>query len=201
MNTLRFMLGLLAATVVAGRAHADTVVAVTNGAGGYQANYLAFYDANGTYLVLDGVNGIATITYPGQQAVSFPYGQTVSGLAVTGTWSGADESGYLYTATVRETLARRRHGGSGRGGGYRTFITTYLLGGEIDYDYAGDYAPPLVAPVVTGNSTPNSITLSWTAAAGGVPPYLYSVYDQQLVMVQAPPVPPPSDPGEGVAGD
>src|SRR5881398_22679 len=71
------------------------------GTGSYSSNHLAFYDANGTYLVLDGVQGIATMTYPDQTLLTFPYSQTVSGLSVTGSWSGVDESGYLYTATVQ----------------------------------------------------------------------------------------------------
>ena len=172
------VLSLLAAVNFPGQANADTVITVTNGTGGYTANRLAFYDANGTYLVLDGVNGVVTITYPGQTTFTFPYSQMVSGLSVTGLWSGADESGYVYTASVQEALVQTRHGGSGRGGGYRTIITTSLAGGNITYDYAGAYAPPLVAPVVTGDSTTTSVTLSWSAASGGVPAYTYSVYDQ-----------------------
>jgi len=172
------ILVLVGSLVFAGQAKADTVVTVRNGTGSYSSNRLAFYDANGTYLVLDGVHGIATITYPDQTVLTFPYRQTVSGLSVTGSWSGADESGYLYTATVHETLVQTRHGGSGRGGGYRTIIVTSLAGGVITYDYAGAYAPPLVAPVVTWDSTQTSVTLSWTAASGGVPPYSYSVFDQ-----------------------
>src|SRR2546429_3102520 len=172
------ILVLVGSLVFAGQAKADTVVTVRNGTGSYSSNHLAFYDANGTYLVLDGVHGIATITYPDQTLLTFPYRQTVSGLSVTGSWSGADESGYLYTATVQETLVQTRHGGSGRGGGYRTIIVTSLVGGVITYDYAGAYAPPLVAPVVTWDSTQTSVTLSWNAASGGVPPYTYSVFDQ-----------------------
>src|SRR5947207_10739771 len=118
------------------------------------------------------------MTYPDQTLLTFPYTQTVSGLSVTGSWSGADESGYLYTAAVQETLVQTRHGGSGRGGGYRTITVNSLVGGTITYDYAGAYAPPLVAPVVTWDSTQTSVTLSWTAASGGVPPYSYSVFDQ-----------------------
>ena len=57
-------------------------------------------------------------------------------------------------------------------------ITTSVGGGKIIYDYAGAYAPPLVAPLVTGNSTPTAVTLSWTSASGGVAPYTYSVLDQ-----------------------
>src|SRR5882762_2750090 len=169
---------LVGSLIFAGQAKADTVVTVRNGTGSYSSNHLAFYDANGTYLVLDGVHGIATITYPDQTLLTFPYSQTVSGLSVTGSWSGADESGYLYTATVQETLVQTRHGGSGRGGGYRTIIVTSLAGGTITYDYAGAYAPPLVAPVVTWDSTQTSVTLTWTAASGGVPAYTYSVFDQ-----------------------
>src|SRR2546429_510556 len=172
------ILVLVGSLVFAGQAKADTVVTVRNGTGSYSSNHLAFYDANGTYLFLDGVHGIATITYPDQTLLTFPYRQTVSGLSVTGSWSGADESGYLYTASVQESLVQTRHGGSGRGGGYRTIIITSLLRGVITYDYAGAYAPPLVTPVVTWDSTQTSVTLSWTAASGGVPPYIYSVYDQ-----------------------
>jgi hypothetical protein len=178
MKKTLLILGLLGAAVFAGQAKADMVITVTNGAGGYSTNYLAFTDANGTSLVLDGVHGTATITYPGQTALTFPYSQTVSGLSVTGTWSGADQSDYLYTASVQENLVQTRHGGSGRGGGYKTVTVTSLGSGTITYDYAGAYAPPLVAPVVTWDSTQTSVTLSWTAASGGVPPYLYSVYDQ-----------------------
>src|SRR6267378_3804345 len=172
------ILVLVGSFVFAGQAKADTVVTVRNGTGSYSSNHLAFYDANGTYLVLDGVRGIVTITYPDQTLLTFRYSQTVSGLSVTGSWSGADESGYVYTAAVQETLVQTRHGGSGRGGGYRTFIVTSLAGGEITYDYAGAYAPPLVAPVVTGSSTATSVMLTWTAASGGVPAYTYSVFDQ-----------------------
>src|SRR2546429_6618995 len=172
------ILGLVGSLVFAGQAKADTVVTVRNGTGSYSSNRLAFYDANGTYLFLDGVHGIATITYPDQTLLTFPYRQTVSGLSVQVSWSGADDSGYLYTATVHETLVQTRHGGSGRGGGYRTIIVTSLAGGVITYDYAGAYAPPLVAPVVTWDSTQTSVTLSWNAASGGVPPYTYSVFDQ-----------------------
>src|SRR5205814_8215722 len=168
------ILGLVGLLVFAGQSKADTVVIVRNGTGSYSSNHLAFYDANGTYLVLDGVQGIATMTYPDQTLLTFPYSQTVSGLSVTGSWSGVDESGYLYTATVQETLVQTRHGGSGRGGGYRTIIVTSLGGGEVTYDYAGAYAPSLVAPVVTGDSTSTSVTLTWTAASGGVPRYIYS---------------------------
>jgi len=178
MKRAFLILGLLGAFIFAGQAKADTVITVTNGTGSYTTNHLVFYDANGTYLVLDGVHGIATVTYPDQTVLTFPYSQSVSGLSVTGSWSGADESGYLYTATVQESLVQTRHGGSGRGGGYRTIIITSLLRGVITYDYAGAYAPPLVAPVVTWDSTQTSVTLSWTAASGGVPPYIYSVYDQ-----------------------
>jgi hypothetical protein len=183
MKIPSLILGALAAFALAASARADTVITVTNGTGSYSTNHLAFYDANGTYLVLDGVGGLATLTYPDQRALSFPYVQTVSGLAVTGSWTGADESGYVYTASVRETLVQTRHSGSGRGGGYHTVIVTSLVGGTIAYDYAGAYAPPLVAPVITGASTQTSITLTWTAASGGVPPYLYSVYDQNGVDV------------------
>src|SRR6266850_6799955 len=146
MKKAFLILGLLGAFMFAGQAKADTVITVTNGTGSYTTNHLAFYDANGTYLVLDGVHGIATVTYPDQTVLTFPYSQSVSGLSVTGSWSGADESGYLYTATVQESLVQTRHGGSGRGGGYRTIIITSLLRGVITYDYAGAYAPPLVAP-------------------------------------------------------
>src|SRR5258706_4623067 len=176
-KTLLF-LGLLGAVVLAGQAKADTVITVTNGTGCYLTNYLAFYDANRTYLVLDGAHGIVTVTYPDQTVLTFPYSQTVSGLSVTGSWTGADEWGYVYTASVQETLVQTRHSGSGKGGGYRTIIVTSLARGAITYDYAGAYAPPLVAPVVTWDSTQTSVTLSWTAASGGVPPYAYSVYGE-----------------------
>jgi hypothetical protein len=174
---------LLGAGVLAGPAKADTVISVTNGTGTYSTNYLAFTDANGTHLVLDGVNGMVTITYPDQTGATFPYHQTVSELAVTGSWTGVDESGYVYTASVKETLVQTKHSGSGRGGGYKTITVTSLAGGTITYDYAGAYAPPLVAPVITGDSTQTSVTLTWTAASGGVPPYLYAVYDQNSVDV------------------
>src|SRR5206468_1064488 len=59
-----------------------------------------------------------------------------------------------------------------------TVTVTSLVGGVITYDYAGAYAPPLVAQVVTADSTPTSVTLTWTAASGGVPAYTYSVFDQ-----------------------
>ncbi len=36
----------------------------------------------------------------------------------------------------------------------------------------------MIAPVLTADSTQTTITLTWTSAAGGVPPYLYSVIDQ-----------------------
>lgn len=172
------ILGLLAAFAFVGQAKADTVITVTNGTGTYATNYLAFYDANGTHLILDGANGIVTITYPDQTTLTYPYSQTVSGLSVTGLWSGSDESGYFYTASVQEYLVQTKHSGSGRGGGYRTVTVTSLSHGTITYDYAGAYAPPLVAPVVSYDSTSTSATLSWTAAGGGVPPYTYSVYDQ-----------------------
>jgi hypothetical protein len=178
MKKALLVLGSLGAFVFAGQANADTVVPVINGPGSYTMNHLSFYDANGTYLVLDGVNGIVTITYPDQNVFTFSYSQTVSGLSVSGSWSGTDESGYDYTASVKETLLQTRHGGSGRGGGYKTITTTSLAGGEIIYDYAGAYAPPLVAPVLTGISTATSATLAWTPASGGVAPYTYSVYDQ-----------------------
>ena len=178
MKKPSLILLLVGSLVFAEQSKADTVVTVPNGTGSYSSNRLAFYDANGTHLVLDGVQGMVTITYPDQTLLTFPYSQTVAGLSVTGSWSGADESGYVYTATVRETLVQTRHGGSGRGGGYRTIIVTSLVGGEITYDYAGAYASPLVAPLVTGSSTSTSVTLSWTAASGGVPPYTYSVFDQ-----------------------
>jgi hypothetical protein len=177
MKKILLILGLLGALVFAAPAQADTVIAVTNGAGSYSTNHLAFYDANGTHLILDGVHGSATVTYPDQTTLSFPYKQTVSGLSVTGSWTGADESGYVYTATVQEDLVQTRHGGSGRGGGYQTVTVTSLVGGKITYDYAGAYAPPLVAPVITGDSTQTTVMLSWTAAGGGVPPYTYAVYD------------------------
>jgi hypothetical protein len=178
MKRLLLVLGLFVVLVFDGQVRADTIVTVTNGTGSYSANHLAFYDANGTYLVLDGINSVVTITYSDHSVFTFPYTQTVSGLTVTGSWSGADESGYLYTASVQETLVQTRHSGSGKGGGYRTFITTSLVGGQISYDYAGAYAPPLVAPVITGDATSTSITLTWTSASGGVPPYSYSVFDQ-----------------------
>jgi hypothetical protein len=168
----------LAILALAGQAKADTVIVVTNGSGTYSTDYLAFYDANGTHLILDGVKGLVTMTYPDQSVAAYPYSQAVSGLSVTGSWSGTDESGYAYTASVAENLVQTRHSGSGRGAGYRTFITTSLGSGQISYDYAGAYAPPLVAPVLTGDATSTSVTLSWTAASGGVPPYTYSVYDQ-----------------------
>src|SRR5256885_4244813 len=178
MKKTSLILLLVGSFVFAGQSKADTVITVRNGTGGYSSNHLAFYDANGTHLVLDGVHGIVTITYPDQTVLTFPYTQTVSGLSVTGSWSGEDESGYAYTATVQQTLVQTRRGGSGRGGGYRTIIVTSLAGGQITYDYAGAYAPPLVAPVVTWDSTQTSVTLSWTAASGGVPAYTYSVFDQ-----------------------
>jgi len=178
MKKPSLILVLVGSLVFAGQSKTDTVVTVPNGTGSYSSNHLAFYDANGTHLVLDGVHGIATIAYPDQTLLTFPYSQTVAGLSVTGSWSGADESGYVYTATVQETLVQTRHGGSGRGGGYRTIIVTSLVGGEITYDYAGAYAPPLVAPVVAGSSTSTSVTLTWNAASGGVPDYTYSVFDQ-----------------------
>src|SRR5882672_11343276 len=104
MKTTLLVLGLASAFGLVNQTKADTVITVTNGTGSYSSNYLAFYDANGTHLVLDGVHGIVTITYPDQTLLSFPYSQTVSGLSVTGSWSGADESGYVYTATVQENL-------------------------------------------------------------------------------------------------
>jgi hypothetical protein len=160
---------------------ADTLITVTNGVGSYSANYLAFYDATGTHVVLDGVHGVVTITYPDQTVLSYPYRQTVSGLSVTGSWTGTDEWNYNYTATVQEQLVQTRHSGSGRGGGYRTIIVTSLLRGTITYDYAGAYAPPLLAPEVSWNSTQTSVTLSWNSASGGVPPYSYSVFDENSV--------------------
>ncbi len=178
MKKSLFIFGLLSAFVLLGQARADTVITVTNGSGAYSTNHLAFYDANGTYLVLDGVNGLVTITYADQSTASFPYSQTVSGLSVTGSWSGTDESGYGYTASVQETLVQTRHGGSGRGGGYKTVTVTSVLSGKISYDYAGAYAPPLVAPVLTGATTEFTATLSWTSASGGVAPYTYTVVDQ-----------------------
>ncbi len=183
MKKLWFIFGMLGAFVLSGRARADTVITVTNGSGGYATNRLSFVDANGTSLVLDGVNGLATITYPDQSTLSFPYTQSVAGLSVTGSWSGTDESGYAYTAFVQETLVQTRHSGSGRGGGYKTYIATSLSGGKITYDYAGAYAPPLIAPVLSGDSTPTTVTLSWTAASGGVAPYTYAVIDQNGVDV------------------
>src|SRR6266446_4584442 len=104
MKKALLILGLVGALVFAGQAKADTVITVTNGTGSYSTNYLAFYDADGTYLILDGVHGVVTVTYPGQTVLTFPYSQTVSGLSVTGSWTGADESGYVYTASVQETL-------------------------------------------------------------------------------------------------
>jgi hypothetical protein len=178
MKNALLILGLVSAFGLVGQTMADTVITVTNGTGSYSSNYLAFYDANGTHLVLDGVHSIVMLTYPDQTVLSFPYSQTVSGLSVTGSWSGSDEWDYFYTATVQEKLVQTTHSGSGRGGGYRTITVTSLVGGAITYDYAGAYAPPLVAPVVTWDSTQTSVTLSWTSAGGGVPPYSYSVYDQ-----------------------
>ena len=179
-----FILGLLSAFVLlSGPARADTVITVSNGTGGYATNRLSFYDANGSYLVLDGANGLVTITYPDQTTSSFPYAQTVSGLSVTGSWIGTDESGYDYTASVQETLVQTRHGGSGRGGGYKIYTVTSLLNGKITYDYAGAYAPPLVAPIVSGDATEFTVTLSWTSAGGGVAPYTYSIVDQNGVDV------------------
>lgn len=181
MKNILSILGILVA--LTGIAKADTLVTVTNGGGGYATNNLTFTDANGTRLNLNGVTGIATITYADMQVSTFPYSQTVSGLSVTGSWSGTDEWGYNYTASVQETLVQTRHSGSGRGGGYRTTITTAVLNGKIIYDYAGAYAPPLVAPMVSGTSTQTSVTLSWTSASGGVAPYTYSVFDQNGVDV------------------
>jgi hypothetical protein len=170
VKTTLFMLGLLGAVILVGQARADVVITVKNGTGSYATNSLAFFDANGTHLVLDGVNGMATVTYPDQNMSTFPYSQTVSGLSVTGSWIGADESGYVYTASVQETLVKTSHGGSGRGGGYRTITVISLQSGVIAYDYAGAYAPPLVAPLVTEtDSTQISVTLSWTAASGKSP--------------------------------
>ena len=183
MKKVLYMFGLIGALVLAGQIKADTVIPVKNGGGSYSANYLAFYDANGTHLVLDCVNGSVTIIYPDQTVLSFPYSQTVAGLSVTGTWSGADESGYVYTATVQETLVQTKHSGSGRGGGYKTYIVTSLVGGTITYDYAGAYAPPLVAPVVSWDATQTSVILSWTSASGGVAPYTYSILDQNGIDV------------------
>src|SRR5207237_3035157 len=117
--------------VFAGQAKVHTVVTVRNGTGSYSSNHLAFYDANGTHLVLDGVHGTATITYPDQTVLTFPYSQTVSGLSVTGSWSGADESGYLYTATLQETLVQTRHEDSARCEGYRTTTDTSPVAGAI----------------------------------------------------------------------
>jgi mannan endo-1,4-beta-mannosidase len=56
-------------------------------------------------------------------------------------------------------------------------LVTIVSNGTILYHYAGAYAPPLIAPVLSGTSTTTSITLKWTAASGGVPPYSYKVYD------------------------
>jgi hypothetical protein len=41
----------------------------------------------------------------------------------------------------------------------------------------------VAAPVVAWDSTQTSVTLSWTAASGGVPPYIYSVYDENGTQV------------------
>src|SRR5882724_10439025 len=132
-NSLRFAaFALLLA--FAHQSKADTVLSVTNGSGGYAPNLLSFYDANGTQLVLDGGSGVVTITYPDSKVFSFPYSQTVAGLSVTGSWSGTDEWGYDYTATVQETLVQTRHGLSGRGGGYKTVTVTSVSGGKIIYD-------------------------------------------------------------------
>jgi hypothetical protein len=179
MKKALLILGLLGAFATG--LLADTVVRVTNGTGGYSANHLSFYDANNTYIDLNGVSGVVTITYPDQSVASFPYIQNVLGLSVTGSWSGVDEWGYAYTASVQESLVQTKHSGSGKGGGYKTTITTSLSGGAITYDYAGAYASPLIAPVVTYNSTATTVALSWTAARGGVPPYVYSVLDQNGV--------------------
>jgi hypothetical protein len=178
MKQALFALGLVAVFLSARPAVADTTVVVTNGTGTYRTGYLSFYDANGTFVVLDGGNGVVSLTYPDGTFSSFAYSQTVSGLSVTGTWDGTDESGYVYTASVQEYLMQTRHSGSGKGGGYRTFITTSLRDGQISYDYAGAYAPPLVAPVITATSTQTSVTLAWTSASGGIPPYSYSIFDQ-----------------------
>ncbi|MGO8700587.1 MAG: hypothetical protein ACLQVY_23090 [Limisphaerales bacterium] len=183
MKKTLLTLGLAGICAFAMQVKADTIFVVANGTGTYSTDYLAFYDANGNYLVLDGVHGRVTITYTNQTVLSFPYAQSVSGLTVTGTWYGTDEWDYAYTATVQEHLAQTTHSGSGRGGGYRSITTTSLTGGEITYDYAGAYAPPLVAPAVTGVGTLSSITLSWTSAGGGVPPYTYAVFDQNGVSV------------------
>jgi fibronectin type III domain protein len=183
MKKTLLVLGLASAFGLVNQTKADTVITVTNGTGSYSTNYLAFYDANGTHLVLDGVHGVVTLTYPDQTVRSFQYSQTVSGLSVTGSWSGSDEWNYDYTATVQETLVKTTHSGSGRGGGYRTVTVISLARGTITYDYAGAYAPPLVAPVVTWDSTQTSVTLSWTSASGGVPPYSYSIFDQNGVDV------------------
>jgi len=178
MKSLLLLFGVIATTAFSVPAKADTVITVTNGTGTYSANYLAFYDVNGTHLTLDGVNGVVTIVYPDQKTLTYPYSQTTSGLSITGTWSGADEWGYFYTASVQEYLVQTKHSGSGRGGGYRTYTTTSLSHGVITYDYAGAYAPPLVAPVPSYTSTSTDVTLTWTAAGGGVAPYTYSVIDQ-----------------------
>src|SRR5262245_54997354 len=110
-QTLLF-LGIFGAFVFGLNSRADTLIVVTNGTGGYSTNYLSFNDANGTHLILDGLQGVVTLTYPDQTQLTFPYSQSVSGLSVTGTWSGVDESGYEYTASVQEYLVQTKHSGS-----------------------------------------------------------------------------------------
>src|SRR5260221_5229647 len=107
MQKARLIL-LVGAVFLAEQAKADTVITVTNGTGSYSTNFLAFNDANGAQLVLDGVHSIVTVTYPDQAVFSFPYSQTVSGLSVTGSWTGSDEGGYVYTSSVQENLGQRR---------------------------------------------------------------------------------------------
>ena len=182
-STFIAAIGLLILACSAPAAHADTLITVNNSGGSYSGNTLTFNDVNGTHLVLNGSASTVTLTYSDQTVLTYPYSQTVSGLTVTGSWNGIDEWGYSYTASVHENLIQTKHSGSGRGGGYKTYITTSVGSGTIVYDYAGAYAPPLIAPTVSWTATSSSITLTWTKASGGVAPYSYSVLDQSGVDV------------------
>jgi hypothetical protein len=160
-------------------AHADTVIQIPNGGGTYRAadQALFFYDANGGYVWLDGGGKFAILSTPGGGQQEFlNYQQSGGGTGVVGAFSGSDSFG-SFTATVSETLVTRKvTGGSGRGGGYRTTVTT-VVAGTIVYDYASAAIPPLELPAVTWTSDSTSVTLTWAAATTGVPPYTYKVLD------------------------
>jgi len=138
--------------------------------GRYSANYLAFRDANGTYVVLDGEHGSVTITYPDETNIWVSrITRRFSGLSVTGWWTGADQSGYgLHRHGPGRTSCRCGRAVRARGDGDEAATITSLgRRKKITYDYAGAYAPPLVRAGHHGRIRRHpGVTLSWTAAGG-----------------------------------